>query len=314
MGNKEWKKYIAIIIKNITLKRITIFIISIVILFLLKSAFVANGVYKMEDAFKNNIALQNVNNVSQILASIFVMLGVVIALWQYNLTTKSEISRYTNDCVLKAVELSGYYKDNILDKYGILFYVFDKCKMTDIICKVKISNMNNFDLFELEDNFDTREIEQLKEIIKSDSFAQIVVEAMRRFDFPINNNTFIKEPILVEGKTKIVVKVKKNDITSDFLNDIVSEILNNLEFFSMHFTHNAADETVVYQSLHKTYLEIVQVLYYNIAINNKDSQKLYVNVIELFNKWKQLVLDDKSAEVSATREKVKFGSVCNPVK
>ena len=91
----------------------------------------------------------------------------------------------------------------------------------------------------------------------------------------IDNETQEKK-IIIDG-TVILMK---------FMGNIVTEILNNLEFFAMHFSHEIADESVVYQSLHQTYLEIVYALYYNIAIKNEFREsKYFTNIIELYEKW-----------------------------
>lgn len=54
----------------------------------------------------------------------------------------------------------------------------------------------------------------------------------------------------------------------------------------MHFRHNTADQSVVYRSLHQSYLEIVQGMYFSIAeINKSPESKYYTNVIWLYEKW-----------------------------
>lgn len=54
----------------------------------------------------------------------------------------------------------------------------------------------------------------------------------------------------------------------------------------MHFKHKTADESVIYQSLHQTYLRSIPYLYYYIANANSDpSEKLYTNVIWLYEEW-----------------------------
>ena len=64
-------------------------------------------------------------------------------------------------------------------------------------------------------------------------------------------------------------------ISSAFMNSIVTNMLNDMEYFAMHFSHETADDTVVYQSLHQTYLEIVHTVYYCIANVNKQGQSQY---------------------------------------
>ena len=71
--------------------------------------------------------------------------------------------------------------------------------------------------------------------------------------------------------------------------DIVSNALNDLEFFSMNFISGVADDSIVFPLLHQTYLTLVQLLYYYIAIQNKNEKdKFYTNVIELFEKWRTI--------------------------
>jgi len=62
--------------------------------------------------------------------------------------------------------------------------------------------------------------------------------------------------------------------------------LNKLEWFSMAFTTGLADETVVYQSLHQSFLNVVKLLYFKIASCNENIyDKYYVNTIGLFHIW-----------------------------
>lgn len=67
---------------------------------------------------------------------------------------------------------------------------------------------------------------------------------------------------------------------------VVNDLLNEMEYFSMNFTHKVADESVVYQSLHQTYMQAVEFLYYNISKNNRpDGRQFYTNVVELYKIW-----------------------------
>lgn len=80
-----------------------------------------------------------------------------------------------------------------------------------------------------------------------------------------------------------------------YISNIVNELLNNMEFFALHFSHKTADESVIYQSLHQTFLEIVQYNYYEIAEKNIDStSKYYTNIIWLFNIWRNRKLQQNN--------------------
>lgn len=85
-----------------------------------------------------------------------------------------------------------------------------------------------------------------------------------------------------------------------------------MEFFALHFSHNTADESVVYQSLHQSYFDLILLMYYYIASQNDNpSYKYYTNVIELFHKWmqeKSKQTDDfsaKSNSIQRTGTKIK---------
>ena len=165
---------------KITWKKAVISIVSLLVILVMYKTAVFNGVSSINDIFINKDALEKMYYLSQIITSVFVSVGVLVAGWQYVLSSKSEILKNRNEKVQKAIDLSEYYKDNILDKYCILFYVFTRCNMIKIIEEVKIENMNNFDIHELQDNFSKSQLDRLAEIINSDQFARIVVEASIR--------------------------------------------------------------------------------------------------------------------------------------
>lgn len=63
---------------------------------------------------------------SQIISSIFVIGGVVIAVWQYYLSSKSMKTDLEIQQVQRAIDLSEYYKNNILKHYPAIKYIFDE--------------------------------------------------------------------------------------------------------------------------------------------------------------------------------------------
>ncbi len=74
-------------------------------------------------------------------------------------------------------------------------------------------------------------------------------------------------------------------LKNEFL-DSVYDFLNALEWFSMSCQYGIADEEILYQSLHKTFLSTVWLLYFYIAYQNESNEdKLFTNIIWLFNKW-----------------------------
>ena len=80
----------------------------------------------------------------------------------------------------------------------------------------------------------------------------------------------------------------------------------------MNFNYNIADESVVYQSLHKTFLEVVYLLYYNIAVNNEPGdKKLFTNIIELYNLWQKKSEETKNEELNSLRRSTQKGLRAN---
>lgn len=214
---------------------------------------------------------------SQIITSIFVISGVVIAVWQYYLSIKTAKTDYEIQQVQKAIDLSEYYKDYILDYYPALKYIFNTTGITSIIDEARTENMKNFDSNELNSIFKPQQIEKLKEIQKSDEFFEAAKKATVIYNLKNNEN------LVTDGSIQ-------NDpaVMITYISNLTDSLLNNMEYFALHFTHQTADESVVYQSLHQTYLQIVQYLYYNISNrNNNPARKYYTNVIQLYEIWKK---------------------------
>lgn len=89
-----------------------------------------------------------------------------------------------------------------------------------------------------------------------------------------------------------VVLEFKQRILCDSLDDI-SNLCNKLEWFSMNFITKAADENVVYQSLHQTFLSCVEHLYIPISFRNTLSHdKYFTNIIELYARWNERLKED----------------------
>lgn len=230
---------------------------------------------------------ENLGYACEFVSSIFVIGGVVIAVWQYYLSSKCENRNLQIVQVQRAIDLSEYYKDNILKYFPGINYIFDKTGIKKILDEVRMDDLKDFDVHELEKLFTPNQIEQLKGLQNSDDFFQRVVEANDIYG--LNFNLIAQQMVAEsqEGK-EVVIRIDKNSIVVSFMSNLINATLNNMEYFALHFKHNTADETVVYQSLHKTYLEMVKYLYYYIANNNKSStNKLYTNVIWLFEKWRK---------------------------
>lgn len=265
----------------------------------LKYCFEVNHAINVRQALTDNDILCNIYYITQIFTSLIVVSGGLVAVWQYSLTSRAERIKINTDCIQRAIDLAEYYKNNILEKYVVVQSVYDESGLMDIVKKINRNNMINFDNNELHNLLSESDIEEIKKIRESDKFLNAVIQADEIYNLGFN---FERSARIEKNKEtdQITVTIKKGIVTQKFMGNIVTEILNNLEFFAMHFSHETADESVVYQSLHQTYLKIVHVLYYNIAIlNDMGDSKYYTNVIDLYRKWDAKDKQEKSDKSNA---------------
>ncbi|MCH5344138.1 MAG: hypothetical protein J1E64_08865 [Acetatifactor sp.] len=137
------------------------------------------------------------------------------------------------------------------------------------------------------------------------------VDKIYGLDLDIEKNTKIN---IDNEKQSVEISLDGNAIIKKFMGNIVTETLNNLEYFALHFSHETADESVVYQSLHQTYLEVVYVLYYNIAIqNNIEGSKYYTNVIELYEKWNNRDKAERTHKIDIARNYTMKGATAEKI-
>lgn len=291
------------------LKNTLVVIIAIGILKILFFTLKLNGADSIKGALISTNALENTYYISQIMTSIFVILGTVIAVWQYILSSKEARKLQDKERVQKAIDLAGYYKDNILSKTLLIIHIYKAAGITDILNKIDFQKIEYFDMHELEENISTSDQDFLKNAIKSKKMIDALVEEseMTKIWEDCKEIEFTEK----DGKKIKTLKVAPIAILHRFQKEL-NEILNNLEFFAMHFTHEAADDSVIYQSLHQSYLSTVKLLYYDIAVNNKPGDtKLYTNVIELYNKWSEKAREQKAIETRAVRGNIIKGKILN---
>lgn len=251
--------------------------------------------------FKDKEYLENIYYVIQIISALFVIGGVIIALWQYILTSrrenelrKEEIDEVKRARNKEAIQLTQYYKDNIINRISIITTVYKETHILDVLEGIKTETMKDFDSRELEKLLSKSDREKLEKIRKSKDFEKVILSHADYFDIDLNS-VDEKDKELVE---KIIIRNFKS---------LSQQLLNNLEYFAMSFNCEIAEEGVVYQSLHQTYIRIVSHMYYEISSNNRTGeQKLYTNVIDLFNKWNSRAIEQKEKEANAMRSVTKI--------
>lgn len=227
--------------------------------------------------------LEHLYYASQTVAAAFVSAGVLIAGWQYVITARAEMSSVAINQMQKAIDLAAFYKDNILKPYKAVRYVFEQAEILQVMSCVKYESMNNFDVYELDKLMSEKQQVELKTIQNSKKFTESVLKANDIYDLHLHIESRQENDGIEEKKALSDFEAQ---ISSTFMNSIVTNMLNDMEYFAMHFSHETADDTVVYQSLHQSYLEIVHTVYYCIANVNKQGQsQYYTNLTELYKKW-----------------------------
>lgn len=253
-------------------------------------------------AADNLPTIEKVFYASQIVSATFVIVGVVIAAWQYFIVSKSEIAKLETDRVQRAIDLSLYYNDEILTLFVAIKRVYDYSGIIEIMQDVPRKEMVYFDEAEKNDIIKPSQLRELNEIERSNRFVSLIKESNEIYDL------HIIMPV-TSTSTPEHTYTNNNDNDNDFIisafkSRMVLRLLNNLEYFSMHFIHHTADDSVVYQSLHQTYLEMVSLLYSAIASQNKiGHEKFYTNVIDLYRIWYET--DSENCEkANANSEKI----------
>lgn len=253
---------------------------------------------------EQNVYVELLYYITQIISSIFVISGVVIAIWQYYLSCMDSNRNIDVICVQKAIDLSEYYKDNILAYIAAMEYIFDNSGISEIFSKIDKSNIEHFDQKELFIYIKDEDRDKLKKIQNTVKFSEVIANANAIYNLGLND--------------ELIKLCRKHDSTkfeqkqiSTFLGKLITKILNNMEYFSMHFTHNVADETVVYKSLHQTYIKLVKMLYYHIAIKNplSTTTKYFTNIIELYKIWNDRAINDEEKFAKDIRVLTNKGTV-----
>lgn len=270
-------------------------------------------------------SIERIQELFQIFSAIAVIAGTIIALIQYisnsrdaKQARKQEVKLYKlqiqeleKDRVQRAIELSGYFKDNVICYMNILKHMYDSTGISSILNKIPDEKIKYFDQFELEQNISKNDLDKLGKIIYNKDFLDNLVIASEITGYwPECKQVILKEE---NGETVKKIKVQAKSLQYKFTT-MVQDILNNLEYFAMAFTHKTADESVIYQSIHATYMSAVKLLYYDISINNpKGESRLFTNVIELYNLWKDRTNKQNESAISVTRENVSKGNVLKDV-
>lgn len=257
-----------------------------------------------------------------ILTAIFIGYQALFFKKDYNLKNdKAEIE--------KAIEIAKLYEELLRNKMAYLQTVFKKIGIQNLLIDIKYDQLVEFDVKELNEilskdnikkldekrkNIDLRILIQSSILLKEISIEEYLntLEAINNIEPSLNHKGKQQiAPTLSDEVNKDQQKKKQRDkdtyeyyarkYNTQYLNTI-GEIFNSLEFYCMSFNTCIANEKVVYQSLHQTFLSTIKMLYIYIAeLNESGKDKLFINIIQLYNKWSDRYIDQQREDLKYIR-------------
>ena len=264
----------------------------------------------------------------KIIEIIGTFLGLWLILKQLKLNKKDYDSKFTYQKREKAVELAREFEKFIEDSL-LIFNLISKTEIVNYMQKLDLDNgkncLINFDIHELKKFFNDYENNKDKYNILSNIekiAPQDIYMFMKDYDedkytqqkleyFYSNSFKMFDLKKEIEDLKDKELKMYRLQYNTDLLffmgsmfNDIYllfTDNLNRLEYFSMNFIADIADDNIVYYSLHQVFLSYVEICYFHIAeMNSKGAKdKYYTNMIELYKKWKKRYLEAVEKENKA---------------
>ncbi len=196
----------------------------------------------------------------------------------------------------KASNIAKEFSNNIVEDLSIVNEVIQKSFLSQYIPNDKIDErlkyFNVIEIRELYNNDDIVTVYKNLIKVKSKVLDNIYHLILYKMNNDMNENEFIEYMKDVEPENKDWKKI------SDFIIKINKpyhflvferKVLNQLEYLCMDISSKAADSIFIYQSLHQMFLKSIRNLYFEISILNTNSvDKLYTNIIYVYNEWKEM--------------------------
>jgi len=196
-----------------------------------------------------------------------------------------------NDCgkIEKALEMAKYYEEEILTDLSLISAIINHYPpISALTNRVAIERAKLFNADESKLFFSEGERNQLEAFfMRSDGVDIAVIRPL----FDLYGRPFSAAPVLDEVKVKFE------------MSKLIIRFLNKLEYFSMAFHQKVADDDVVYQSLHQTFIKIMKLLYFPIAYHNTEAyDRMFTNAIILFNAWRERLINEQAKQQKAKEQ------------
>ena len=178
----------------------------------------------------------------------------------------------------KAYEVAAAYANHLIPRFRIIGYILEEIGMKEHTRK--FTDMMRFDNSELN--------KYLQDWGKTNLD---FYDLMKKIDRDIIERSVAKAGYNIIdywGYTLISGQAQEHrpDIYRIGFEKMVINFLNELESMAMLFRYNIADEKIVYQSMHQSYLGHMSNWYYFISYDNYTNEcRYYDNLIWLYHKW-----------------------------
>lgn len=187
---------------------------------------------------------------------------ICTALWSMYQFVKSKTSKQQE----KASEIAQDFASNLIEKMGIISDVLLPNKeMEQMISKiVQSKELNQFTIIEISNILEDENcFKKCNDIIHAK-------ETQEKYD------KILSERYNDEEKKKF----------DSYFPLLVENTLNHLEAICINISSHAAGSQFIYNSLHQSFLNAVEVLSIKISSNNSNNvDKYYTNIIEVYNMW-----------------------------
>ncbi|MBD5152392.1 MAG: DUF4760 domain-containing protein [Oscillibacter sp.] len=196
-----------------------------------------------------------------------------------------------------ACDLAKYYASNIIERSAFIDDVYSSNGFTEMVKKVfPIGKIKVFTRQEMVDFIKDYEVDIDSFCEKAISIPdELILKHQLRYAKSAADRVQYVQEYSLQGNIDIDGDdLQKANLLRDDFQVAVGLLLNDLEWFSMQCRYGVADEKLLYQSLHQTFLAEVQLLYFFISFHNENSEdKFYTNVIWLFELWRNRLMKYK---------------------
>lgn len=261
---------------------------------------------------------KSINEWGIVISTIGVVVGLVLTYIEY----RSNKKRTEQE---KGAEIAKMFATEIITKLSVIIQTIGISKLNNIIKKVDLNISHTYSIFECS-NFDRKEMRKIygedlfqkyDSLKKEKELQAIYMKIIISKNLPYYSIDDIKKELsymhkLKQNKSKNYKKVKNKFIkvvpkdsyfsicNTKFptkFNNLIYDTLNELEYLCMYISSKAANSEFIYQSLHKVFLDGIRLLAIEISYSNTNSaDKLYTNIIHVYNDWLKRYLKAQKKE------------------